>query len=271
MRILNGAELADFVKERQAKQVRALRQAHKVFPKLAIIICGDNGPSQKYVALKQQYGEDILIDVEVHGVPQAEAKSLIEALNQNPEVHGIVVQLPLPEPEKTDEIIAAIAPQKDVDGLTGNGAFDAATPLAINWLLTGYNIDLRGKNIVIVGQGRLVGAPLNRMFENSGLQPIIVDENTQDPATAFADADVIITAVGKAGLISADMIPLDCVVIDAGVTSENGVLKGDLADDVYERNDLTVTPQKGGVGPLTVAALFDNVIRAADTTKATAS
>lgn len=267
MRLLNGAELADFIKERQAKQVRALRQAHKVFPKLAIIICGDDGPSQKYVALKKQYGEDIIIDVEVHGVSQAEAKGLIEALNQNPEVHGIIVQLPLPNPEQTDEILAVIAPEKDVDGLTGNSPYDAATPLAINWLLTGYNIDLRGKNIVIVGQGRLVGAPLKRMLENSDLRPVVVDEDTENSAEIFADADVLVTAVGKAGLVTADMIPLDCVVVDAGTTSENGVLKGDLADDVYTRDDLTVTPAKGGVGPLTVAALFDNVIRAADATK----
>lgn len=269
MKFLNGAELADFIKERQAKQVRGLRQAHKIYPKLAIIICGDNGPSQKYVALKKQYGEDILVDVEVHGVAQSDAKELIEALNTNPEVHGIIVQLPLPDPSQTDEIVGTITPEKDVDGLSGNGVYDAATPLAINWLLTGYGIELRGKNIVLVGQGRLVGTPLKKMLEASDLIPVIVDENTEKPEEIFADADVIITAVGKAGIITSDMIPLDCVVVDAGVASEGGVLKGDLADDVYERGDLTVTPKKGGVGPLTVAALFDNVIRAADATKTT--
>jgi methylenetetrahydrofolate dehydrogenase (NADP+) / methenyltetrahydrofolate cyclohydrolase len=267
MKFLNGAELADFIKERQAKQVRALRQAHNVFPKLAIIICGNDVPSQKYAALKQQYGQDILVDVEIHNVPQAEAAGLIGTLNQDPAIHGIVIQLPLPDPAQTDQIVDAIAPAKDVDALSGSGTFDAATPLAINWLLTGYNIDLRGKNIVIVGQGRLVGAPLRVMLEAMGLEPVIVDENTKNPETVFADAGIIITAVGKPGLISSDMIPLNAVVVDAGVASENGVLKGDLADDAYEREDLTITPKKGGVGPLTVAALFDNVIRAADSTR----
>jgi methylenetetrahydrofolate dehydrogenase (NADP+)/methenyltetrahydrofolate cyclohydrolase len=267
MKLLNGAELADFVKERQAKQVRALRQAHKIMPKLAIIICGDNGPSQKYVALKERYGDDIQVAVEVHGIPQSEAKGLIEALNQNPAVHGIIVQLPLPDPTQTDEIVTAIAPEKDVDSLSEDSIFDAATPIAIMWLLSGYNIDLRGKNIVIVGQGRLVGAPLATLLQKSDIEPKIVDEDTKNPAEIFANADIIITAVGKAGLISADMIPLDSVVIDAGMTSDKGVLRGDLADDVYERQDLTLTPTKGGVGPLTVAALFDNVIRAASNTK----
>lgn len=263
MKLLNGAELADFIKERQAKQVRALRQAHKIIPKLAIIICGDNGPSQKYVALKRQYGEDILVDVEVHGVQQSEAKGLIGSLNQNPDVHGVIVQLPLTDPSQTDEIVNAIAPDKDVDSLSDNSLFDAATPMAIMWLLSGYNINLQGKNVVVVGQGRLVGAPLTKMLQKSDIEPKIVDENTKNAAEIFSDADVIITAVGKAGLISSDMIPLDCVVIDAGMSSEKGVIKGDLADDVYGRQDLTLTPVRGGVGPLTVAALFDNVIRAA--------
>jgi methylenetetrahydrofolate dehydrogenase (NADP+)/methenyltetrahydrofolate cyclohydrolase len=263
MKLLNGAELADFIKERQAKQVRALRQADKIIPKLVIIDCTGSPVIAKYVALKQRYAEDILIDVEYRVIEQSQASELIKEFNDDTTVHGIIVQIPLPDPSQTDEIISEIAPQKDVDALLPDSPYDGATPLAINWLLTGYNVDLRGKNIVIVGQGRLVGAPLKKMFENSGMTPIIVDEDTENPEVIFADADIIITAVGKAGLISSDMIPLDCVVVDAGVTSEKGVLKGDLADDVYERQDLTLTPTRGGVGPLTVAALFDNVIRAA--------
>lgn len=268
MRLLNGAELAEFIKERQAKQVRALRQAHNVYPKLVIISCSNDAIITKYIGLKQNYGADILVDVEQYEVEQAEAKALIEKLNLDDSVHGIIVQLPLPKPEQTDEIVKAITPKKDVDNLSENSLYDAATPLAINWLLTGYNIDIRGKNIVIVGQGRLVGAPLVKMLQNSGVEPKIVDENTENAQEIFTDANIIVTAVGKPGLITADMIPLDCVVVDAGVANEGGVLKGDLADDVYTRDDLTLTPTKGGVGPLTVAALFDNVIRAADATKA---
>lgn len=261
MKLLNGKELAQFIMERQIKQVRALRQARKIVPKLAIISCSDSPVIAKYVGLKQKYGADILVDVEQYHVPQNQAIKLIKNLNTDKSVHGIIVQLPLPDTDQTDDIVNTIAPQKDVDSLGENSNYDAATPLAINWLLSGYNIDLQNKKIVIVGQGRLVGVPLAKMLQNSGLQPIIVDENTKNPEKIYAKANIIITAVGKAGLISADMIPQNCVVVDAGVASEKGMLKGDLADDVYERQDLTLTPAKGGVGPLTVAALFDNVIR----------
>lgn len=263
MRILNGAELAEFIKERQIHQVRSLRQSKKIAPKLAIVICGDDPVISKYVGLKQAYAQDILVDVEVHSIAQADATATVKNLNEDESVHGIIVQLPLPNPGQTDEIVNTIAPQKDVDALGKKSTYDAATPLAINWLLTGYNIELKGKKIVIVGQGRLVGAPLKKMFEASNLQPIVVDEDTKNPEAMYADANIIITAVGKPGLIKSSIIPQNCVVVDAGVASEKGVLKGDLADDVYERDDLTITPIKGGVGPLTVAALFDNVIRAA--------
>lgn len=263
MKLLNGAEIAEFITERQAKQVRALRQARKILPKLAIISCDNSPIITKYITLKQGYGADILIDVEQYNTSQADVKELIKKLNIDTTVHGIIVQLPLPDPAQTDEIVNLITPQKDVDALSADSQYDSATPLAITWLISGYNIDLRGKNIVIVGQGRLVGLPLKKLLESSSLQPKVVDENTKDSATIFADADIIITAVGKAGLITADMVPLDCVVIDAGLTSEKGVLKGDLADDVYLRDDLTITPKIGGVGPLTIAALFDNLIRAA--------
>jgi methylenetetrahydrofolate dehydrogenase (NADP+)/methenyltetrahydrofolate cyclohydrolase len=267
MKLLNGAELAEFIKERQARQVRALRQAHKILPKLAIISCGENPTIDTYVKLKKVYGEDILIEVVQYKITQSEVKERIKELNIDDTVHGIIVQLPFPDPSQTDAIVDMIAKQKDVDALRKQSMFDAATPLAINWLLSGYNITLQGKNIVIVGHGRLVGEPLLKMLQNSGLEPKVVDENTKKPKEIFANADIIITAVGKAGLVTANMIPLDCVVVDAGTTSENGVLKGDLADDVYERQDLTLTPRRGGVGPLTVSALFDNVIRAAEATK----
>lgn len=263
MKQLLGSELAGFIKERQAKQVRQLVQAHDIQPTLAIVAASDNPIITTYVNLKKKYGADINIEVKEYHVAQNEIASTIEFLNKDTEIHGIIVQLPLADPSKTDEVLELVTPEKDVDGLTTNSPFDAATPMAINWLLTGYNIDLNGKTICIVGNGRLVGAPLNKMWVNSGLTPVVVDSSTPNKNEEIANADVIVTAVGKPGIITSDLVKLDAVVVDAGVASENGVLKGDVVDEVYEREDVTMTPKKGGVGPLTVCALFDNVIRAA--------
>jgi methylenetetrahydrofolate dehydrogenase (NADP+)/methenyltetrahydrofolate cyclohydrolase len=264
VKLLNGSELAGFIKERQIHQVRALRQSKKVFPKLAIIQCGDDPASSKYIELKKNYAQDILIEVELHKIDQSDAITLIKTLNEDPSIHGIIVQLPLPTKDQTDEIVNSILPGKDVDSLGEKSDFDAATPMAIQWLLAGYNIDLRGKNIVLMGHGRLVGAPLKKMLENSGLSVVVIDENTEQPENILPEANVIISAVGKPGILHAEIVPNNAVIIDAGLTSENGVLKGDVADDVYERNDITITPKIGGVGPLTIAALFDNVIRSAN-------
>lgn len=267
MKLLNGAELAEFIKERQGHQARALIQANGIKPKLAIIVCTSNPVIATYVGLKQRYGADIGIDVEVHKIDQSEALGLIAALNDNKDVHGIIVQLPLQDPAQTDEIVNAVLPAKDVDALGKDAIFDPATPMAIMWLLAGYNVDLVGKAITIVGNGRLVGKPLKVMFDKSNIEAVVLDGSKEHPDDILLHSQIVITAVGKPGLITSDMIPLDCVVVDAAVASEDGQLKGDLADDVYERDDIKVTPRKGGVGPLTVVALFDNVIRAASLQK----
>lgn len=265
-RILNGAELRDYIKERQARQVRGLRQAWGIFPKLAIVQCNDDPVINSYVNLKPRYGEDILVDVDVYKIPQSEALATIKELNADDSIHGIIVQLPLVDPaEQTQEIVDAVAPEKDVDALGVNAVLDPATPVAINWLLAGYNVDLKGKKIVIVGNGRLVGAPLAKMWRNSGHDVEVLTKADADdmPAKVFA-ADIVVSATGVAGLITPDMLKIGAVVVDAGTASEGGVIKGDIADEVIEtRNDLSITPKKGGVGPLTVAALFDNVIQAA--------
>lgn len=263
MKLLSGSELVDYIKERQAKQVRNVRQSLGVIPKLAIIQAGDNPVIATYVRMKISYGEDIMVDVEPHVVSQSDMPSLIARLNKDPSVHGIIIQLPLPDPARTDEIVNLVAPQKDVDALGGATTMDPATPTAINWLLAGYGIDMAQKNIVIVGNGRLVGGPLSRMWQNSGLNVRVLDDQDRDIKPILLNADIIVSAAGVPGLITSDMIRPDAVVVDAGTTSEGGKLVGDVSADVRERNDISITPQKGGVGPLTVAALFDNVIRAA--------
>lgn len=263
MKSLNGKELAEFIKERQAKQVRALRQAHAVEPRLAIIRTNPDPVVDSYMKLKQQYGQDILIEVDVHTITQAEALAAIQQLNNDDSVHGIIVQIPLPDPTQTDEVLNAVAASKDVDGLAVHTSFDPATPLAIDWLLAGYNIALKDKKIVLVGHGRLVGKPLERLWQTAGLDITVATKDNQDLAALTRQADVIVCATGVPSLITADMVKPTAVIVDAGVATDNNGLVGDVAPDVRELPDITITPERGGVGPLTVCALFENVIRAA--------
>lgn len=263
MKLLNGAELAAYIKERQARQVRGLRQAHGITPKLAIILTTDNPVSEAYIKMKKQYGADILLDVDLYQIKQSETKALIGKLNRDDTVHGIIVQLPLADMGQADEILNAVDPAKDVDGLGDGARFDPATPLAIMWLLSGYNVELKGKQVLLVGHGRLVGRPLEQLMLDSGIKPAVADKYTKDLTAETLKADVIVTATGKHALIKPEMVKEGAVVVDAGVASEGGKTVGDLDPAMYDRDDLTLTPPKGGVGPLTVCALFDNVIRSA--------
>jgi methylenetetrahydrofolate dehydrogenase (NADP+)/methenyltetrahydrofolate cyclohydrolase len=259
---LSGSELAGFIKERQAKAVRGLKQAYNTNPKLAIIVTVENPIIEIYMRLKKQYGEDILVDVEIHRVAQGEALDAIKKLNTDDSVHGIIVQLPLEDISQTNEILAAVAPSKDVDALGPDPLFDPATPTAILWLIAGYGVDLQGRKVVIIGKGKLVGEPLFKMLQDSGIKVAVCDSSS-DIKEEVSTADIIVTATGSPGVLTSDMIPLNAVVVDAGVAVEQGRAVGDLASDVFERDDLKITPQKGGVGPLTVCALFENVIKAA--------
>ncbi len=262
MKLLNGKELAEFIKERQARAVRGLRQAGGVVPRLAIVQCLDDPVINTYVRLKKRYGADIGVEVDIHQAAQADSRELIKKLNKDRSVYGIIVQLPLKNPDETDAIVDLVAPAKDVDALGKDAVFDPATPLAILWLLSGYNVDLRGKRVVLIGRGKLVGAPLRRMLEASGVDVEVAHRATPDLRATCLEADVIISATGRPGILTADMVKEGAVVVDAGTASESGKTVGDVAPEVYDRTDLTITPQKGGVGPLTVCALFENVLRA---------
>lgn len=263
MKILNGSELAGYIQERQIRQVRALRQAHHIAPTLAIIVTTDDPVIDTYVRLKKQYGEEMLIDVDVHKIAQAEVAEYVSSLNKDPTVHGIIVQLPLADPSQTDELLEMIAPEKDVDGLGKRAEFTSATATAIDWLLAGYNVDLRDKTIAIVGNGRLVGGPLAKLWQTTGYNVTVYDDTTHDLTSVLRAAQVIVTATGVPGLITEHMLQPGAVLVDAGTASENGKVVGDVAASVRERSDLILTPEKGGVGPLTIATLFDHVIQAA--------
>lgn len=268
MKSLNGAELAGYMKENQAHKVRVLR-ARKIIPKLVIIRNNDSPVILKYVSLKKGYGEDIGVEVE-DWFREDLAKAVREA-NEREDVHGIIVQLPLSDATITDEVVTKIAADKDVDGLgtearyrQGEPAiFESATATAINWLLAGYDIDLTQSKIALVGRGRLIGAPLMRMWNNSRYD--VTAFGRDGDLELLKDFDVIVSATGVPHLIKAEMVKPGAVIVDAGTASEGGVLVGDVDASVREREDLTaITPKVGGVGPLTVTALFEHVLMAAD-------
>ena len=283
MKSLNGSELAGFIKERQAHEVRGLSKA----PHLLIIRDSDNPVITKYVNLKIKYGEDIGVKVTDYFAKSTDdIRDAILSANDNPDINGIILQLPIIDRDQTDAITSLIAPEKDVDGLANDYQkylpkddpepkddkksdkkdrpiiFDSATATAILWLLTGYDVDLQHKSIALVGRGKLVGAPLYKMFTDSGYNVELFHRGSD--MSKIRNYDIIITATGVPGLITNDLVKPGAVIVDAGTASEKGVLLGDIADEVRNRTDLAaITPKLGGVGPLTVTCLFDHVIQAA--------
>lgn len=263
MKLLDGTELADYVKERQAKQVRNLRQEYSVIPKLAIVQTLDDPVIDTYVRMKRRYGKDILVEVLVETPPADSVIETIVRLNADESVHGIIVQMPLAFSLKVEEVLDAVSVDKDVDGLAKSSKFVPATAQAIDWLLNGYNVELRGKKIAVVGNGRLVGAPLAALWRQAGYDVTVFDEHSTNMAKQLRRYSVVISAAGVPNLIGTDSIQAGAVVVDAATSAEHGKIVGDIAPELRERNDITITPERGGVGPLTVVSLFDNVIRAA--------
>lgn len=261
--LLTSNDLAGYIKERHARQVKALR-ARRIYPQLAIVQTKDDPVINTYTRVKKRYGEDIGIRVEVNKIAQSQAKDFIPSLNAQDDINGIVLQLPLEEPSDTDRLINLIDQDKDVDGLRPDSPFDSPTPVAIFWLMASYGIELDDKQVVVVGRGRLVGAPLVTMLENSGIHPIVLDEQSQDLATQIKKADIVITAAGQPKLIADEMVKKGAVVIDVGISNEGGQVMGDVEPALYEREDIQITPARGGIGPLTVAALFENLLSAAE-------
>jgi methylenetetrahydrofolate dehydrogenase (NADP+) / methenyltetrahydrofolate cyclohydrolase len=258
-KLLSGSDIVEYIKPRQIAAVRTLK-AKGITPKLAIVRTNTQPVVDVYMRIKQRYADDIGAEIEIIDCTAPTAAKEIKELNARPDIGGIIIQLPLDDPQYTDELLNEVAPGKDVDGLCSNTVFDPSTPTAILWLLAGYNVDLRDKNILVVGQGRLVGAPLTNMLTASGYQVQVADDTTKDLASKCLGADIVITATGVPGLIKTDMLKTGAIVVDAGTASEGGVVVGDVAEDARLRPDISITPIKGGVGPLTVAALFENLL-----------
>lgn len=261
---LRGTELAEFIKNRQAKQVRALRQSYGQIPKLVIIKSSNvSRVIETYVRLKKSYASDIGVEVDVVTCDEQSIEKEITNANNDESVHAIVIQLPLGPKFDVDSLINLVAPEKDVDGLAQNSNFTSATAEAIDWLLAGNSIELSKRDIVIVGKGKLVGTPLQKIWSASGYNVHSIDSSTDNNEEKLQNATLIVSATGVPGLINNQVVQPGTVVVDAGTASEEGVIVGDAAEELYLRDDITITPKKGGVGPLTVCLMIDHVIRSA--------
>lgn len=258
--LLYGNELAGYIKQQQLERVRSLQHLRQK-PHLAII-SNEEVVSDKYIQKKQEHGADIGVNVTVHQPSPREHVEIIRQYNEDASVHGIVVQLPLPGSNDTENVLSVIAPRKDVDGLHPETSYSTPAATAILWLLSNYDIALTDKTVGVIGQGHLVGKPLVRMLRQSGIEPLICDKTTENFEDVTARSDIIVTATGKPKFITSDYIRPGAVVIDAGTTYQDGVLTGDVDPAVYDREDVWVSPVPGGIGPLTICALFDNLLRA---------
>lgn len=258
--ILSGQPVA----EKIYQEIQADMTKLSVKPMLAIVLVGENPASLSFIKIKQKIADRLGISYKLYQfqemAPSVEIEKLIDELNQNNFATGIVVQLPLPEKIETEKIINLVSYEKDIDGF--RGAFPAPTAQAILDILNFYSINLKEKKIVIVGYGRLVGRPLDQLLKKQNIIATICDSRTVDLKEKTLSADILISATGVPGLIQPDMVRSKTIVIDAGTAEADGKMVGDVAPVVYEKVE-SYTPTPGGVGPVTVAELFKNLVEAA--------
>ena len=266
MAIIDGKVLRDKI----LSELKAKIESENLKPCLAIIQVGDNEASNRYIKQKIQAGEEIGAKVELIKFPEVVSQEELEAkinnLNQDNQVTGIIVQLPLAEHLQSERIIELIAPEKDVDGLTEKSVFKPATPSGVIKILEEYKIDLKDKIVVVLGRSKLVGAPLKAMLEDFGAEVIQIHSQTPKPIDSLVQkGDIVISAVGQPGLVTANMVKDGAIVIDVGINRdlETGKLVGDVDFEDVSRKASLITPVPGGVGPMTVAMLMSNLVKAA--------
>lgn len=274
--ILDGQMISKEIKERIKEEVNRL----EVKPKLVVILVGDDDASKIYVRNKIKACENVGIATEDYILPkdtrEKELVDLIEKLNKNKEVNGILVQLPLPKHLNEDTIVNTISPIKDVDGLNiinqGNllnrkPVLVPATPKGIITLLKRYFVEIEGKRVVIVGRSKLVGMPLALLFNHTNATVTVCHSYTEDLKDITKQADILVSAVGKADFISGDMIKKDAVVVDVGINRQMGHIVGDVNFKEAMEVARLVTPVPKGVGPMTIASLLENVLECYDLQK----
>ncbi|HCV9243641.1 TPA: bifunctional methylenetetrahydrofolate dehydrogenase/methenyltetrahydrofolate cyclohydrolase FolD [Staphylococcus aureus] len=274
-KILDGKQIAKDYRQGLQNQVEALKE--KGFtPKLSVILVGNDGASQSYVRSKKKAAEKIgMISEIVHleeTATEEEVLNELNRLNNDDSVSGILVQVPLPKQVSEQKILEAINPDKDVDGFhpinigklyIDEQTFVPCTPLGIMEILKHADIDLEGKNAVVIGRSHIVGQPVSKLLLQKNASVTILHSRSKDMASYLKDADVIVSAVGKPSLVTKDVVKEGAVIIDVGNTpDENGKLKGDVDYDAVKEIAGAITPVPGGVGPLTITMVLNNTLLA---------
>mgnify|MGYP003629662884 FL=1 len=276
--IIDGKTIAAELKQKIKAATQMRLATGKRRPGLAVILIGDNPASQVYVGSKRRSCEEVGFKSESFDLPETtsehELLDLITQLNEDDEIDGILVQLPLPAHFNTDVIIEHIAPHKDVDGfhpynigrlVQRNPLLRPCTPKGVITMMQSVGIDLRGKEAVVVGASNIVGRPMGLELLLAGCTTTVCHRMTKDLESHVRRAEVLVVAVGKPGFIPGDWIREGAVVIDVGINRlENGKLTGDVEFDKASEKASWITPVPGGVGPMTVATLLENTLFAAD-------
>lgn len=276
MEILNGKELAKKIRTELKEEVLNLKEKLGKVPGLAIILVGDNPASRIYVNSKIKGCQEIGIESFEYcldaNITEKELLEVIEKLNNDDKVNGILVQLPLPAHIDEKSVISKIALEKDVDGfkpenlgmlfLNDKNALVSCTPAGIMRILDEYKINLEGKDAVIVGRSNIVGKPLAGLFINAGATVTVCNSKTKNLCEKTKNADVAVMAVGKAKLLTSDMVKEGAIVVDVGINRTQDGIVGDVDYDNVAPKCSYITPVPGGVGPMTVAMLFSNTLQA---------
>lgn len=273
--IIDGKELAKKIRANLKIECEELKKKN-INSKLAVIMVGEDPASKVYVRNKSRACEDVGIKYEEYlldsKITQKELIELIEKLNNDKTINGILLQSPIPSNLDINEAFRTISPQKDVDGFNpinvgklvlNQDTFVSCTPYGIMKMFEEYNIDLTGKNVVILGRSNIVGKPLIHCCLNKNATVTSCHSKTQNIAQKAKEADVLISAIGKANFVTADMVKDGAVVIDVGINRlDNGKITGDVDFEIVKEKASYITPVPGGVGPMTIAMLMNNVIKA---------
>jgi len=276
MTILDGKKLSEKIKSNIKKEVNELK-SQGLIPGLAVILVGNDPASRTYVRMKKEACEKVGMYSVVHEFPETitekELLSTIDMINENPNIHGLLIQLPLPKHIDTTKILEKVSPLKDVDGfhpynmgrlVEGLESFAPCTPLGVMELFKEYNIDVKGKDVCVVGASNIVGKPMWALLVNEFATVDICHIETKDLASHTKRADIVIVGVGKPNLITADMVKDGVIVVDIGINKlPNGKLVGDVDFENVSKKASFITPVPGGVGPMTIAMLLKNTIKAA--------
>ena len=273
--LMDGKELAKEIKAKIKAEIDDIKKKYNINPMVATILVGDNPASQVYLNSQIKSYQDLGIGVQKYffseEISEAYLLNLIDKLNKDTEVDGIMINLPLPPQINATKVLNSIKLIKDVDGFkaenlgllfqNNEGFTSPSTPAGIMALIEKYNIDLEGKDVVVVGSSNIVGKPIAALILNSRGTVTICNIYTKNLAEKTKNADILISAVGKAKLITEDMVKEGAVVIDVGINRVNGKLEGDVDFENVQKKASHITPVPGGVGALTVAMLLANILK----------